>query len=58
MQKMLDSLFQDKMDSVVEKIIRTVIQYSNSQNIDALYTWGGVNISTLMIGNSVIFFVG
>ena len=32
---------------MMEKIIRTVIQYSNSQNIDALYTWGGVNNSIL-----------
>lgn len=39
----------DGIDSIMsEKVIRAVIQYSNSQKIDALCTWQGVNNALLL----------
>lgn len=31
----------------MERVIRSVIQYSNSQLVDTLYTWSGVNNALL-----------
>lgn len=39
----------DEYDSVLfKKVIRTVTQYSNSQKVDPLYTWQGINNSILL----------
>ena len=37
----------ENMDVRLEKVIRHVIQYWNSQRMDTLYTWQGVNSAVL-----------
>lgn len=46
-QKFLNHQYYDSEIKLAEKVIRNVIQYSNAQRIDILYTWTGVNTAIL-----------
>jgi hypothetical protein len=46
-KRFLYRAYEGSDDVLMEKVIRSVIQYSNSQMIDSLYTWSGVNNALL-----------
>lgn len=46
-KKHLYRQYEGSDDILMEKVIRSVIQYSNSQMVDPLHTWSGVNNALL-----------
>lgn len=46
-EKILKHFYSGSDVKMAEKVIRRVIQYSNSQKVDTLYTWAGVNNALL-----------
>ena len=45
--KMLNHIYEGSGKVIADKVIQRVIRYSNSQRIDPLYTWQGVNNALL-----------
>ena len=46
-KRFLYRAYEGSDDILMERVIRSVIQYSNSQMVDTLYTWSGVNNALL-----------
>ena len=46
-KRFLYRAYEGSDDILMERVIRSVIQYSNSQLVDTLYTWSGVNNALL-----------
>lgn len=46
-KKLLYREYTGSQQVLFEKVVRTVIQYGNSQNVDSLYTWQGVSNALL-----------
>ena len=46
-EKVLNHIYEGSDKKMAEKVIRRVIQYSNSRRINMLYTWHGVNNALL-----------
>ena len=45
--KVLNHIYEGSGEKIADKVIKQVIGYSNSQRIDPLYTWQGVNNALL-----------
>ena len=46
-KKFLYRAYEGSDDVLMERVIHSVIQYSNSQMVETLYTWSGVNNALL-----------
>ena len=46
-EKILNHIYEGSGARITEKVVRRVLQYSNAQRVDTLYTWQGVNNALL-----------